>query len=134
MKRDKGGGRVSVDNSDGDTESGSDGENDLAEDVIDLLGSSFMTSGEESPTSIAFGGNDSKKLRLDDQVLIEDDLGDGVEASISSENQPVVSQGQKYDMDTGKGEGSSEEEELSSGDTGNALPPDNNRVEGMEEM
>ena len=139
-KRVKSEGRVSDESYDrdthrdtcGDTES----ESDDAEDAKDLiaLGSSFITSGENSSSSIASGGNDSKKLKLDDQVIADEDLGEGLEASFGSDYQTGDSQGQVSDLVTGKGEDSLRDEELSSGDTGNALPPEDTKVEGMGEM
>ena len=98
-------------------------------DVVDLmaLGSSFITSDSEASDS---RGNENKKIRLEDEVHSTGGLEGGLDSSSGSvgANQSGVGREDSViefsmDMDARKGDDSESENELSSGDTGDALSP-----------
>ena len=134
--RDSSGSNPSVDSeSDSDFKAG---------DVVDLmnLGSSFITSGSDDNCTLAMGpmGNENKKLRLDDQEQVVEGLGGGLLDDPGGQQEVLQVQGGDQDilpganlgcdMAAGKVDNSSEEDDLSSGDTGDILPPGSSRGEG----
>ena len=91
------------------------GNESVVEDENMALGSSCITTGDDSTLDFDPCGNNSKKLKIDDQVLSQNVGGKGV----STDNQSV----EASDMVARKGDDSSEFEDVSSGVTCDALLP-----------
>ena len=82
------------------------------------LGSSCITSGDDSTLVFDPYGNNSKKLKIDDQAS-QSVGGMGASSEVGGNNQSV----EVSDMLARKGDDSSKIEDVSSGVTGDALSP-----------
>ena len=90
------------------------------EDDNMALGSSCITSGDDSNLDFDPYGNNSKKLKIDDQVHSQNVGGKGASSDAGGDNQSV----EASDLLARKGDDSSKIEDVSSGVTCDAIPPD----------